>query len=133
MTRILYFRKWPGTVIGGAALLCTGLLGCSGIAHEQPSVIQQAVGTQDHQAAAQAYHQQAEVERTKAEALEHRAESLGDYVDPKGFVRSGLLTAAQSHRAKAKSLDELAAVQKDLQNENSAHAGVLSGETDRGR
>jgi hypothetical protein len=109
MRQIVCLRKGPVGVIGGVALFCAGLLGCSGIAHQSSPVTQEAPGPEDQHATVQSYYRQAEAERAEAAKYERRAASLGEYADPKGFVRSGLITAAETHRAKARNLEQLAA------------------------
>lgn len=116
MRQIVSRGKGPGAVIGGIVLLCAGLVGCSGIPHQSPPVIQEALGAEEPRAAAQSYRRQAEAARAEAEMYERRAESLGKYTDTKGFIRSGLIRAAQTQRAKAINLEERAAIQEGQPN-----------------
>ena len=108
--------KGPGAIIGSIVLLCVGMVGCSEFPHQSSPVIQGTLGGQERSATMQLYRQQAEAARAEAEAYERRAESLGEYTDTKGFVRSGLTTAAQAHRAKAVNLEELAAIHAEQPN-----------------
>ncbi len=100
-------------MLGGVALFCAGLIGCSGIPAQATPVIQTERGIEEAQAPAQSYYRQAEAERERAATYERRADSLGQYEDPKGFVRSGLRIAASTHRAKAMDLEQQAALHEE--------------------
>ena len=95
-------------IIGGVALLGAGLLGCSEIPHQSPSVSQEGSGST--QAIAQLYREKAKAASAEADRYERRAQSLDQHTDSKGFVRSSLITAAESNRVKAENLNELAAM-----------------------
>ncbi len=97
-------------VIGGAVVLGAGLVGCAGISHQSPSLNQTESRAEGQHTTAQSYLHQAEMARTEAEAYERKADSLGRYTDTKGFIRSSFITAAQASRAKARNLEELAAI-----------------------
>ncbi|SPP64242.1 hypothetical protein [Nitrospira lenta] len=100
------------TVMGGVMLFSAVLFGCSGIASQAIAGAQEAVGAQAHHETAQSYCDQAEANYAEAATYERRAAVQSEYVDPKGFVKSGLLTAAQTYRAKARDLEQLAAASK---------------------
>lgn len=99
------------SAIGGFMLLCAGLFGCSGISPQVASATQGTMEPDERHTTAQWYCEQAEANHAEAARYERRAASLGGYVDPKGFVRNGMLTAAQTHRAKARDMEQLAAAQ----------------------
>jgi hypothetical protein len=61
----------------------------------------------DHFAAAELYHHEAQKQADEAERYEQQAAALGGHVDPKGFRRSGLITAAQTHRREAAEMQHL--------------------------
>ena len=61
----------------------------------------------DYFSAALLYQQEAQKQADKAAAYERRVEALGQHVDPKGFRRAGLITAAQEHRKESASMQQL--------------------------
>jgi len=100
------------SAIGGFMLLCAGLFGCSGISPQVASANQGTIGSDARHTTAQWYCEQAEANHAEAARYEQRAASLTGYVDPKGFVRNGMLTAAQTYRAKARDMEQLAAARE---------------------
>ena len=109
MRNILRLENRRAAVMGGIILFCAGLSGCSGIAPQATSGTQETIGPQAHHATAQWYCDQAEANHAEAATYERRAASLAPYADLKGFVRNGMLTAAQTYRAKARDMEQLAA------------------------
>ncbi|MGH7233761.1 MAG: hypothetical protein ACREJU_20730 [Nitrospiraceae bacterium] len=67
----------------------------------------------DYFAAALLYQQEAQKQAEKAGAYERRAEGLNQHVDPKGFRRAGLITAAQEHRKEAATMQQLYAAHRN--------------------
>jgi hypothetical protein len=98
-------------VTGGVILFCAGLFGCSAIAPQATAGTQEAMGPQAKHTTAQWYCDQAEANYAEAAKYERRAASLVGYTDPKGFVRNGMLTAAQTYRGKARDMEQMAAAQ----------------------
>ncbi|TKB81754.1 MAG: hypothetical protein E8D44_13405 [Nitrospira sp.] len=109
MSNILRLGNRRAAVMGGIILFCAGLFGCSGIASQATAGTQETIRPQAQHTTAQWYCDQAEANYAEAVTYERRAASLAGYVDPKGFVRNGMLTAAQTYRAKARDLEQLAA------------------------
>ena len=109
MNNILRLGNWRAAVMGGIVLFCAGLFGCSGVSAQATGGTNDTIGAQAQHTTAQSYCDQAEANHAEAARYERRAASLVGYVDPKGFVRSGMLTAAQTYRAKARDLEQLAA------------------------
>lgn len=109
MSNILRLGNRRATVMGGVMLFCAGLSGCSGISPQVSSDTQETIGPQAHHTTAQWYCDQAEANHAEAATYERRAASLAPYADLKGFVRNGMLTAAQTYRAKARDMEQLAA------------------------
>ena len=97
MSNILRLENRRAAVMGGIILFCAGLSGCSGIAPQATSGTQETIGPQAHHTTAQWYCDQAEANHAEAATYERRAASLAPYTDTKGFVRNGLLTAAQTY------------------------------------
>src|SRR3990167_8009255 len=104
MSNILRLGNRRGSVLGGVMLLCAGLFGCSGISPQVTSATQGTIEPEAQHMTAQWYCDQAEAHHAEAARYERQAASLVGYVDPKGFVRSGMLTAAQTYRAKAREI-----------------------------
>lgn len=96
-------------VIGGITLFCAGLFGCTGLSPQRTAGPPETIGLQARHTTAQWYCDQAEANNAEAAIYERRAASLAPYADLKGFARNGLLTAAQTHRAKARDMEQLAA------------------------
>jgi hypothetical protein len=111
MKNLLRLGNWRRSAIGGFMLLCAGLFGCSGVSAQVTSSMQETMGEQAQHMTAQWYCDQAEANHAEAARYERRAASLVGYADPKGFVRNGMLTAAQTYRAKARDMEKLAAAQ----------------------
>lgn len=111
MKNILRLGNRLVAVMGGVILSCVGLIGCSGVLAEVTSGTQEAIGAQAQHKTAQYYCDQAEANHAEAARYERRAASLVGYTDPKGFVRNGMLTAAQTYRGKARDMEQLAAAQ----------------------
>lgn len=112
MSNILRLGNRRVSVLGGVMLLCAGLFGCSGISPQVASATQGTIEPDAQHTTAQWYCEQAEANHAEAARYERRAASLSGYVDPKGFVRNGMLTAAQTYRAKARDMEQLAAAYK---------------------
>lgn len=111
MNNILRLGNRRAAAMGGIILFCAGLFGCSGVAPQATAGTQEATGPQAHHTTAQWYCDQAEANHVEAATYERRAASLAPYTDLKGFVRNGMLTAAQTYRAKARDMEQLAAAQ----------------------
>jgi hypothetical protein len=116
--------------MGSAMQVITGLItvgwvilaGCAGNrvapTHlEKRAVVNEA--TEDHVAVALLYQQKADQLRSDATRLEHQAEGVTSYQDPKGFRRGALRTAAQTLRQEAVEMEQLYA----------AHAGMVQNVT----
>jgi len=93
-------------LIGGAL---TGAIGC---ATNLDSSLHAAVGTdhpltaEEHLFAAGLYGREAQSQSEAASQYERRAEVVTPLMDPKGFRRAGLITAAQEHRRKAADMEQ---------------------------
>jgi hypothetical protein len=93
-------------LIGGAL---TGAIGC---ATSLDSSLHAAVGTdhpltaEEHLFAAGLYGREAQSQSEAASQYERRADTLNLHMDPKGFRRAGLITAAQEHRRKAADMEQ---------------------------
>lgn len=94
--------------MGGIVLFNAGLFGCSGIPQQMSPLAQEEIKPGAHHTIAQSYHEQAEANRAEAAKYELRAASVPEYADLKGLVRNSLLTAAQTHRAKAREMEQMA-------------------------
>ena len=101
------------SVIGVAVLLSAGLIGGTGVLCPSLSTAQTISTEAVSHTTAQSYRYQAEHARAKAEMYERKAASLGQYADTKGFVRNSLKMAAQTHRAKASNLEQLASLHEN--------------------
>jgi len=112
MSNILRVENRRAALMGGVILFCAGLFGCSGVSAQATAGTNDTTGAQSLHTTAQSYCDQAEANHAEAARYERRAASLVGYVDPKGFVRNGMLTAAQTYRAKARDMEQLAAANK---------------------
>ena len=93
-------------VIQAVALF--GLIGCSSVFATPPEgILASNANADDHMAAAMLYQSKAQELAAEADRYEAQAAKLGPYVDPKGFRRSGLTTAAQEKRGAAAHMQEL--------------------------
>lgn len=106
MGQVILHGKRSLAIIGGVVLLGAASLGCAGIQHQSPSMTQE--GAASAHSTAQLYRLQAETASANADMYERQAQSLDQHTDPKGFIRGSLMTAAETHRAKAENLEELA-------------------------
>jgi hypothetical protein len=108
-----------GTVIG--------MIGCT---TNLDSRLHAAVGTDgpvtadEHFFAAKLYGQEAQFQTEAASQYERHLAALTPYMDPKGFRRAGLMTAAQEHRRKAADMQHLYAFHQN-------HALELTGQAPR--
>ncbi len=93
----------------GALILSVGVVGCSEMKSARSLAGPETLGGEGHRAAALLYYQEAEAAETEALRYERRAQSISEHGDTKGFLRNGLITAAQELRAKAQKLEQLAA------------------------
>jgi hypothetical protein len=88
-------------------LLGGALIGTIGCATNLDSKLYAAVGTdrpltaEEHLVAAKLYDQEAQSQAEAATQYERRADAVSPLMDPKGFRRSGFVTAAQESRRKA--------------------------------
>src|SRR5918996_5693487 len=100
------FRQglWKHTLrIGLIGGLLTGAVGCAGLDSGQSAVgTAQPRTAEEHLVAANLYDREARSEAAATARYERRADALNTYMDPKGFRRAGLATAAQEHRRKAR-------------------------------
>ena len=93
-------------LIGGA------LIGAIGCATNLDSNLHAAIGTdhpltaEEHLFAAGLYGREAQSQSEAASQYERRAEVVTPLMDPKGFRRAGLITAAQEHRRKAADMEQ---------------------------
>ena len=93
-------------LIGGAL---TGAIGC---ATNLDSTLHAAIGTdhpltaEEHLFAAGLYGREAQSRSEAASQYERRAEVVTPLMDPKGFRRAGLITAAQEQRRKAADMEQ---------------------------
>lgn len=90
------------------AVALLGLIGCSSVSATQPEgMLASNANADDHMAAAMLYQSKAQELAAEADRYETEASKLGPYVDPKGFRRGGLMTAAQEKRGAAAHMQEL--------------------------
>lgn len=101
------WKKNLRLVLVGGAL--SGAIGC---ATNLDSSLHAAVGTdhpltaEEHVFAAGLYGREAQSQSEAASQYERRADTLNLYMDPKGFRRAGLITAAQERRRKAADMEQ---------------------------
>ncbi|MEP6888773.1 MAG: hypothetical protein ABI945_10705 [Nitrospirales bacterium] len=94
-------------------LLGGALIAAIGCATNLDSSLHAAVGAdhpltaEEHLLAAGLYDQESQSQAKTALQYERRADTLSPYMDPKGFRRAGLMTAAQEHRRNAAHLQQL--------------------------
>ena len=96
----------------GLVITFAGVTGCTaGAPQVLPSALETRLAAQgsadDHFAAAVVYQREAQKPADEAGRYERKAAELGQYMDPKGFRRAGLITAAQTHRREAADLQQL--------------------------
>ncbi len=94
-------------------LLLGTVIGAIGCATNVDSRLYAAVGADgpvtadEHFFAAKLYDQEAHSQTEAASQYERRVAALTPYMDPKGFRRAGLMTAAQEHRRNAADMQQL--------------------------
>jgi len=96
----------------GLLMTFAGVVGCSAQGqYVLPASLESRLASQgsadDHFAAAALYKDAAEQQAAEAERYEKQAAAVGEYMDPKGFRKSGLITAAQTHRREAAEMQQL--------------------------
>lgn len=96
----------------GLLMTFAGIVGCSAQGHQVlPASLESRLASQgsadDHFAAAAVYQDAAHKQAAEAERYEKQAAAVGQYMDPKGFRKSGLITAAQTHRREAAEMQQL--------------------------
>ena len=96
----------------GAMIVMLGATGCSALNERVlpanlESRMAEGATADDHFAAAMLYQQEAQKQAEQAAAYEKRVDALAQHVDPKGFRRAGLITAAQEHRKEAAAMQQL--------------------------
>src|SRR5438067_427562 len=87
----------------GLLITFAGAAGCAASSQQVlPAALESRLATQgsadDHFDAAMLYQREAQRQADEAERYERQAAKLDPYIDPKGFRRAGLMTAAQTHR-----------------------------------
>jgi hypothetical protein len=93
-------------------LVGSALVGAIGCATNLDSNLHAAIGTdhpltaEEHLFAAGLYGREAQSQAEIASQHEQRAEAITPLMDPKGFRRNGLITAAQEHRRKAADMEQ---------------------------
>ena len=96
----------------GLLMMFVAVTGCSATSQQVlPATLESRLAGQgsadDHFAAAVLYQHEAQKQADEAERYERQATALGGHVDPKGFRRAGLVTAAQTHRREAAEMQHL--------------------------
>ncbi|WHZ22499.1 MAG: hypothetical protein OJF47_001615 [Nitrospira sp.] len=105
-------RQMLWTIPALLSLTLIGGVGCS-FATDQvlPRDLQTRIASHgtadDHIAAALLYQQQADQAQTEADQYKQAAASIKPLEDPKGFRRSALITAAQTHQLYAGEMQQL--------------------------
>ena len=96
----------------GLLITFAGITGCASSGQQVlPAALETRLAAQgsadDHFAAAMVYQREAQKQADEAARYERQVAELGQHVDPKGFRRAGLITAAQTHRREASEMQQL--------------------------
>jgi len=96
----------------GLLITFAGITGCAASGQQVlPAALETRLAAQgsadDHFAAAMVYQREAHKQADEAARYEQHAAELGQHMDPKGFRRAGLITAAQTHRREAADMQQL--------------------------
>ena len=101
---------WEKSVLLLSACALTGSIGCASNldrAWHTAGGADRPLTAEEHLVAAGFYDREAQSQAAAATEYDQRAEALSPLMDPKGFRRSGLVTAAQEHRRKAGDMQQL--------------------------
>ena len=96
----------------GLLITFAGITGCAASGQlVLPAALETRLAAQgsadDHFAAAMVYQREAQKQADEAARYERHAAELSQHMDPKGFRRAGLITAAQTHRREASEMQQL--------------------------
>jgi|RhiMetdeSRZDD1v2_1073273.scaffolds.fasta_scaffold76873_3 hypothetical protein len=110
--RTLTMRAVLLAVPVGLLITFAGVTGCAASGQQVlPAALETRLAAQanadDHFAAAMVYQGEAQKQADEAARYERQAAAVGQYMDPKGFRRAGLITAAQTHRREAADMQQL--------------------------
>lgn len=109
---VVMIKSTLGVIVIVVAATIGGLIGCSLAADRVlPAPLESRVASNgnadDHMTAAMLYQQEAQRRAAEVIQYEQEAAAIQPIEDPKGFRRSGLLTAAHSSRAQAADMLQL--------------------------